>query len=205
MTHSQIEQQPAVAGTLEFDGYKIELTTNFKGQPVANAYKLMTTGKNKGRYTLQEGYRFENEERREKWVSEYVANVKRRLSEKNQELEAKKEIRANMQHDFKVGDIYYDSWGYEQTNINYYEIVEIKAKSVIIREIARQIVKGSGGHDSARVVPVLGNYTGERQIKPILFYVNEENKPVYYIKKGNHGRMIKYDEGAAGIYCSWGY
>ena len=28
-------------------------------------------------------------------------------------------------HDVKVGDIYYTSWGYDQTNIDFYEVVPL--------------------------------------------------------------------------------
>ena len=39
------------------------------------------------------------------------------------------------QHDIKTGDIFYDSWGYDQTNINFYQVVGITDKSVKLREI----------------------------------------------------------------------
>ena len=38
-------------------------------------------------------------------------------------------------HNIKVGDIFYHSWGYEQTNIDFYQVVAITAKTVSIREI----------------------------------------------------------------------
>lgn len=41
-------------------------------------------------------------------------------------------------HDVKVGDIYRTSWGYEQTNVEYFEVVEIKGKHAILREIAQE-------------------------------------------------------------------
>ena len=39
----------------------------------------------------------------------------------------------------KIGDIFSYSWGYEQTNINYFQVVALKGeKSVVIREIGFQ-------------------------------------------------------------------
>lgn len=37
----------------------------------------------------------------------------------------------------KVGDIFYTSWGYEQTNIDFFQVVALKGKTqVVIREVA---------------------------------------------------------------------
>lgn len=45
-------------------------------------------------------------------------------------------------HGVKVGDIFYMSWGYEQTNINYFQVVELKGSTMIkIREIASQFIR----------------------------------------------------------------
>lgn len=45
----------------------------------------------------------------------------------------------------KVGDVFHYSWGYEQTNINYFQIVALKGtKQVVIREIAYEITETTG-------------------------------------------------------------
>jgi hypothetical protein len=41
----------------------------------------------------------------------------------------------NKPHDFKVGEIVYNSWGYDQTNIDYYEIVKVSSNYVWLRRI----------------------------------------------------------------------
>lgn len=43
------------------------------------------------------------------------------------------------EHDFKVGDILVSSWGYEQTNVQWYQVVGVTAKSVKIREIKGRV------------------------------------------------------------------
>lgn len=40
---------------------------------------------------------------------------------------------------FQVGDVLYSSWGYEQTNINFYQVVKATDKTVWVREISKQI------------------------------------------------------------------
>ena len=34
-------------------------------------------------------------------------------------------------HSFKVGDILYSSWGYEQTNIDFYQVAELNGSSMV--------------------------------------------------------------------------
>lgn len=51
----------------------------------------------------------------------------------------------------KIGDIFCFSWGYEQSNINYFQVVGLKGtKQVIIREIAYKITETTG-YESYRV------------------------------------------------------
>ncbi len=57
-------------------------------------------------------------------------------------------------HGLVVGSILYSSWGYDQTNVDFYEVVAVTGKQVIIREIAAKQV----GRDS--VVPVPGKFVG---------------------------------------------
>jgi hypothetical protein len=54
----------------------------------------------------------------------------------------------------EVGDILVSSWGYDQTNVDFYQVVRATAKSAWIRRIASNQVRGSEGFMSASVVPV---------------------------------------------------
>ena len=60
----------------------------------------------------------------------------------------------------KEGDIYVASWGWEQTNIDAYQVVAKKGATVTLREIAVASVEGSEGFMSDRVVPVKGEFIG---------------------------------------------
>lgn len=54
---------------------------------------------------------------------------------------------------YKVGDIFYTSWGYDQTNLDFYEVVEVLAKSVRVRAIGSELQGDEGfmsGHYIAR-------------------------------------------------------
>ena len=53
----------------------------------------------------------------------------------------------------KVGDILYSSWGYDQTNIEFFKVVKVSKFSVWIQEIGKEVVKVTGwAHQN--VVPV---------------------------------------------------
>jgi hypothetical protein len=72
----------------------------------------------------------------------------------------RKEKRKAFQHEAKVGDIYRTSWGYEQTNVEYFEIIEIKGKHAILREIA--VASESTGFMSGRCAPLPGKFLEPR-------------------------------------------
>ena len=44
----------------------------------------------------------------------------------------------------KVGDILYSSWGYDQTNIEFYKVVKVSDFSVWIQQVATKIVEVTG-------------------------------------------------------------
>lgn len=48
-------------------------------------------------------------------------------------------------HGVHVGDLFYASWGYEQTNIDFWQVVELKGKeTAIIRAICSELVQATG-------------------------------------------------------------
>jgi len=55
----------------------------------------------------------------------------------------RKEERRNALADVKVGDLFYNSWGYDQTNLDFYQCVEKKGKTMTLRPIASKTVEGS--------------------------------------------------------------
>lgn len=89
------------------------------------------------------------------------ALIKRTISDFNARMDVKKqrqEQRRNFQHGIQAGDIFYASWGYDQTNIDWYQVTDVVGKSVIVREIAGHSI--SEGQGSDRVVPVPNKFTG---------------------------------------------
>lgn len=184
---------------IKFDGYKIELSENLKSKPVARLYKFLTVGKNKDTYKLLQGYYFSDEQRRETWVKEQISNIKNRIEETQKYKTAKKEAISG--HNFKVGDCLYQSWGYDQTNIDFFQVVEVLPKSVKIRPISQIMVKGSDGFMCENVKPDKDGFTGEAMLRPVKAWVREGTKPTYSISNGRHSLSL-YDYGERGVYQS---
>ena len=99
-------------------------------------------------------YFFGNEHSREQYIADQVEKSKAAMSVRQERAQAKREF----QHGLKDGDILYSSWGYDQTNVNWYEVVGVVGKQVLLREIDAKVV--SGGRGSESVVPVPGHYDG---------------------------------------------
>ena len=57
----------------------------------------------------------------------------------------------------KVGDVFVDSWGWEQTNIDFYEVVALKGKASVELRPIRSISSPCGWLEE-KVRPDVGNY-----------------------------------------------
>ena len=101
-------------------------------------------------------HRFRSAEQRAKFVEEFM--------EKQAVIGAAKaahKAEAKKPHGWQVGQILVASWGYEQTNIDFYQIVELVGASfVVVREIAGKIVRSSDA-GSDYVVAVPGQFVGK--------------------------------------------
>jgi hypothetical protein len=77
-------------------------------------------------------YRFRTEARRAEYVADWLDGLKAKAESKKVRATARKEAK----HGLLKGTILYSSWGYEQTNIDWYECVAVVSdKMVEIREI----------------------------------------------------------------------
>jgi len=185
--------------TVNFDGYKIEFSDDTKNRPIGRLFKLLSNGKNKGKYKQLNGFYFANKERREEWAKEQMERIKGRIKDANKEREEKKE--ATGKHTFKVGDILYQSWGYDQTNIDFFQVVSILPKSVVIRGIGQKVVNGSEGFMCENVMPDKDNFIGEERTRPVKVWLREGTQPTYSVSNGRHSLRL-YNGGEKGIYQS---
>lgn len=101
-------------------------------------------------------YRFKSMEELDEYTDKYLQN-KARQEEVKQQWKDKRKLTKD--HDIKVGDIFYTMWGYDQTNIDFYEVVAVRGSRIDLKELHQQYVGHDGNYDS--VVPA----TGENRFK----------------------------------------
>ena len=101
-------------------------------------------------------YRFRTEEQRAASVRHHFESVEAREQAK---IERKRAEQAKGRG-VEVGDILRCSWGYEQTNIDYYEVTALIGKTMVeLREIGAEST--TDGFMQGKCIPVAGNYIGE--------------------------------------------
>lgn len=124
-------------------------------------------------------YCFKNEMDAARFIknrSEYeVNNINDRIDRKAKE----KELKKNYKTSLKPGDIMHGSWGYDMTINEFYQIVEIKNRTVILREIGMERKAAGYGYEDVR--PSANSFIGEpiKRILQVCFY---NDKPNEYIK-----------------------
>jgi hypothetical protein len=73
-------------------------------------------------------YIFKTSERMEKYISEYLDGRKKSQERKTKKAEVNKNI------DVKIGDVFCYSWGYDQTNIDFYVVTAINGRMATFQE-----------------------------------------------------------------------
>lgn len=135
-------------------------------------------------------YSFSSIERRDKYINEFLKNQKLIVERKAKEKEELK----NKIHSAKVGDIFYTSWGYDQTNINFYEVIEVKTeKSVVFQEICSNIIET--GFMCGESTPIKGHFR-----KNSVPFTARVNKWGGFSHKDDS--LLTHKEGEK-HYCSW--
>lgn len=168
----------------------VYIWTNQKSRPCAIGFRGKSNKPAFNNY-------FINEDRRQQYIDDFF----NRIVEHEQDKKSRREQKKNFQHSLKVGDILHYSWGYDQTNCEYWQVTEVKGKMVTLKEIAqkRDEENQSGGIDSAHYFPVKDK-----------FLTQEYNLPV--TKLVLEGNCVKFDHGYGSLcsekeshYASWGH
>jgi len=108
-----------------------------------------------GRRKKPDGYyRFDRVEARENWINRWKNGIQERKAWQDE----RRAERAKG-HTLTVGRILYTSWGYDQTNIDFYEVTEVVGKCTVkIRQVASALAEGGERGPSEPVVPVPGAF-----------------------------------------------
>jgi hypothetical protein len=102
-------------------------------------------------------YRFRNAEQRQAEVTKTFEWVSAHANRKAERKAKKAEATAN--HGVEVGDVFRSSWGYDQTNIDYYEVIAITGKTATFCAISQ--LTEETAFLSGECVPVQGSFIGK--------------------------------------------
>jgi hypothetical protein len=158
------------------------------------------------RYTLQiwkpkalkpfANYYFRDEIAREKYILEQVEAHKRHLEHKK-EVQAARKPQPEQLESVKPGHIFVSSWGYEQTNVDFYEVVSRSGQTVTVREISQRVAGTETGNGMADYrLPVAGSFCGEPFKKRLNFWRGQAG---IKISSFQHASTWNGQE----MYCSW--
>lgn len=129
----------------------VYLYTNSSNANCAVAYRG-----NAGKPTFN--YAYGSEESREIAINKWFAGLERDAEVKTAYREAKKHIHCAL----TIGQIVYTTWGYDQTNVDFYEVVGLKGtKTAVLRKIKSEITEHGLQSMSGYAVPIPGDYCEE--------------------------------------------
>jgi len=98
-------------------------------------------------------------------ASKAIKNFMEAADKRQEYKEQKAAERKAFKPEFEVGDIFATSWGYEQTNVEFYQVIEKpSAHYAVIQEIAQEVAEGSTmSHGMAcDVLPVKDNFLNDK-------------------------------------------
>jgi hypothetical protein len=100
---------------------------------------------------------------RNRQIEESAVSRRVVLKHKQDQLDARK----NYKHPYKEGSILYSSWGYDQTNVDFYQVTKISGAVITVRPIKSDILDSPGGSRDDRVVALPNAFSGpEIRLRP---------------------------------------
>ena len=96
-------------------------------------------------------YAFPSEEHRDANLADFV--------KQQTEAEDWKRARRETGHGLAVGDIVYSCWGYEQTNVDFFDVVRVPSgRSAVVRRIEKEVTESGAGSMSGRAIAKPGQF-----------------------------------------------
>ena len=92
-------------------------------------------------------YSFKSVERREEYVQEIFGNVKANAEYKKERAAKAKAAKTEAANTIKVGDIFDTSWGYDQTNVEFFKVVAKKGQMIEVVEIGQVTMESKQNMD----------------------------------------------------------
>lgn len=130
--NAEVTTEPARA---DFFKYEVSIGT-YNG--TWYLFAMSPQKKAMGRRTLPDCYaKGTNKDDLRGGLERFITKMEAKIENRNAKTNAKREARATFENPYKVGDFLYSSWGYEQTNREFYQVIEVGKNSLKIREVAQ--------------------------------------------------------------------
>jgi len=142
-------------------------------------------------------YRYNDMQKAGVAIDKFVDKIKKDYEAKDKWAQENKRRKQVVAENIKIGDIFYTSWGYDQTNVDMYQVIEKKPSSVVVREIALETVPGTEGFMSSDVRPIKDHFIGAPFVARVTPYGITGGDIV-----GSAGSAWLYDKGDKGTYTS---
>lgn len=104
-------------------------------------------------------YSFTSLSKAESFIENYIESLKNKAASKMTYAVEKKKRSNGFLEKLEKGMILVTSWGYEQTNVEFFEVVQVKGCSVFLREISCDL--SETGFMCGNALPRKGEYVGE--------------------------------------------
>ncbi len=109
-------------------------------------------------------FQFSNDRQRDSYISEWVENLSNILKQKI----AKREKSNAFEHDYEVGDILCDEWGWDQSNVDFYQVVAVKTKKTIMVRKLEKNSKPAREPMCEWATPMLNYFSSDEVAKRVL-------------------------------------
>lgn len=163
--------------------------------------KMIATAFSGKKATQDWTYRFRDERERRKYIQDYFGKCKQAQELKIERAAARIKKKKEFFASIKEGDIFVDSWGYDQTNVDYYVVTKKLKASIKIKQVGKNVEYGESGSD--KVTPNKdSHYVGRDGIGEEMTKIPQDG----YIKINGYRHAVLWDgvpnhETAAG----WGH
>ena len=169
----------------------------YSGQAAGKHFAIAYAG-NAGKSSWHHAFRSSEQMQRE--INQFFEGLTR-----HRDFVAERRKTDNEPHNLKVGDIITNSWGYDQTNVDWYRVTKTTAHFVWLQPIAAVTTEATGPF-SGRCEPEIDT----SQDDPTRWTVKDAKGQITKHKASGqhvtmkHGCGSKWD-GRATLHCSWGH
>lgn len=133
---------------------------NQSASPLSGAMRYYAIGFHGRAQKPDFNYSFKTSKSRDEYVRKFFETRKSRMDYKKS-----RKVTADNPHGLKVGDILASSWGYDQTNVDFRQVVGLVGKSTVLLKSIASVVHEATGPMSASVIAVKDQFLNDAILK----------------------------------------